>query len=89
MAKYPCVQVFRLKQWYGSNEIESAKSIADLKTSHTVTGAKYQTYYQVLDSKKTSGVKKIINETAKEESSLKKNLHKKRNAFPQEGKSYG
>ena len=32
-------------------EIESAKSIAELKTSSTITGAKLQTNFEVLDSK--------------------------------------
>ena len=43
------------------NEIESAKSIADLKTSKTITGAKLQTNFEVLDSKIASGLQKIIN----------------------------
>ena len=43
------------------NEIESAKSVADLKTAHSVTGAKLQTNDEVLGSKKASGLKKIIN----------------------------
>ena len=47
------------------NEIESAKSIADLKTSYSITGAKLQTNFEVLDSKKASGRKKIINEDFK------------------------
>ena len=36
------------------NEIESAKSVADLKTSFTLTGAKLQTTFEV-HSKRASG----------------------------------
>ena len=43
------------------NEIESAKSIDDLKTTCAITGAKLQTNCEVLDSKMASGLKKIIN----------------------------
>ena len=32
------------------NDIESVKSIADLKTSNTITGRKLQTNFEVLDS---------------------------------------
>ena len=52
------------------NEIESAISIADLKTSKTVTGAKLQTNFEVLDSKIASGLKKI-----NQRSLQKKGLH--------------
>ena len=43
------------------NEMESAKSIADLKTSYSITGAKLQANFEVLDSTIASGLKKIIN----------------------------
>ena len=43
------------------NEIASAKSIAELKTSTTITRAVLQTDFEVLDSKKASGLKKITN----------------------------
>ena len=43
------------------NEIESAKSIADLKTTYAITGAKLQTNFDVLDSKIAIGLKKVIN----------------------------
>ena len=45
----------------GINEIDSAKSIADLKTSYSITRAMLQTNYEVLYSKIASGLKKIIN----------------------------
>ena len=41
------------------NEIESAKSIADLETSYTITWAKLQTNFEVLDSKIARGLKKV------------------------------
>ena len=37
------------------NKIESAKYVADLKTSFTLTGAMLQTDFEVLDSKRASG----------------------------------
>ena len=43
------------------NEIESAKCIADLKTSYAITGAKLQTNFEVLDSKIAIDLQKIIN----------------------------
>ena len=43
------------------NEIEFAKSTAELKTSNTIIGAKLQTNFEALDSKIASGIKKIIN----------------------------
>ena len=42
-----------------TQEIESAKSVTDLKTSSSITGAKLQTHFEVLDTE--SGLKKIIN----------------------------
>ena len=44
-----------------TSDVESAKSIADLKTSHAIIAAKLQMDFEVLDSKIASGVKKIIN----------------------------
>ena len=43
------------------NEIESAKSIGDLKASYTITRAKLQTNCEALDAIIASGLKKIIN----------------------------
>ena len=43
------------------NEIESAKSVADLKMSYSITGAKLQTHFKVLDFKIASGLKKFTN----------------------------
>ena len=43
------------------SEIESAKSIAELKTSYSITQAKVQTNFEVPDSEIASGLKKIIN----------------------------
>ena len=42
------------------NQIDSAKSFADLKMSYAVTGAKLQTNFEVVESKMASGLKKII-----------------------------
>ena len=47
------------------NEIESTKSVVDLKTSWSITRAKLQTNFEVLDSKMASGLEKIINEDFK------------------------
>ena len=71
------------------NEIETAKSIADLETSYSITGAKLQTHFEVLDSKKRVVSRRSSTETSKEESSCKKKLHKKKHAFSREGKSHG
>ena len=43
------------------SEIVSTKSVADLKTSFTVTGAEVQTNFEVLDSEIASDLKHIIN----------------------------
>ena len=45
------------------NEIESAKSIANLKASYTIAGAKLQTDFRGSrrKKKKASGLKKIMN----------------------------
>ena len=72
------------------NDIESAKSVADLKTSCSITGEKLQTNFEVLDSKIASGLKTISNgDYKRRESSFKKKLHRKKNAFSPEGKSHG
>ena len=42
------------------NEIEFAKSVADLETSYTITGAKLQTILVILESKISSNLTKII-----------------------------
>ena len=62
----------------GINEIESAKSIADLRTSSTITGAKLQTNCEGLDSKTQVVSRRSSTEMSKEESMLKKKLHKNR-----------
>ena len=43
------------------NEIESAKSVADQTTSHTITRAKLQTNIKVLDSKNRVGSRRPLN----------------------------
>ena len=43
------------------NEIESAKFIAELKTSKSITGAALKSNLEVLDTQIASGVKNIIN----------------------------
>ena len=71
------------------NIVESVKSIAGLKPSHSKTGAKLQTNFEVLDCKKASGLQKIINEDfnrrvfIQEEAAQKKKLFLRR-----EGKSH-
>ena len=69
------------------NEIESAKSFADLKTSCSVTKTKLQTNFEVLDSKKRVVARRSSTKTSKEESSRRSCT--KRNAFSREGKSHG
>ena len=49
--------------WF--NEIESAKSIVDLKTLYSVTGSNLRTNFEVLVSKVASGLKRIINKDFK------------------------
>ena len=70
------------------NEIESAKSIAELKTSNTVTGAKWQMNFEFFFLKKIGDwpQEKSPTETLTEESLLKKKLHRKRNASSLEGR---
>ena len=55
------MQVFRLKQSYGSTRLNPRSPLSHLKTSCSVIGAKLQTNFEVLDSKMASGLKKIIN----------------------------
>ena len=43
------------------NEIESTKSVADLKKSYSIAEARLQTNFEVLDSEIASGLKKVIN----------------------------
>ena len=47
------------------NEIGSAKSVADVKTSYSVTEAKLQTNFEVLDSKIASSPNRIIDGNVK------------------------
>ena len=56
------------------NEIESAKSIADLKTSHSVTGAKLQSNFGVLGWRVVS--RRTLTETVSNT-----NLHRKEKRF--------
>ena len=58
---YPRVQFAPIEAMIWVNEIESAKSVADLKISYSNNGDKLQTNFQALDSKIASGLKKIIN----------------------------
>ena len=58
------------------SEIESAKSVADLKMSFPITGAK-----RVVSRGSST-------ETSKEKSLFKKKLQNKKNAFSREGKSH-
>ena len=56
------MQVVRpIEAIFRSSETELAKSVAELKMSNKITGAKLQTNFEVLDSKIASGVKNIIN----------------------------
>ena len=64
------------KMWV--NDIESAKSVADLQTSYSITGAELQANFKVLDSKKQVVSRRSSTETSKEESSFKKKLHKRK-----------
>ena len=43
------------------DEIESAKSTAELKTSNSITGAELHTNFELLDSQIASGIKNIFN----------------------------
>ena len=67
-----------------TSDTESVKSIAEVNTSKTISGAEVQTSFEVLDSERAIG-----NGNAKEVSSLKKKLHRKKNAVSREGKSHG
>ena len=42
------------------NEIESAKTVADLKTSYCITGAQLQANFEVIDSRIANGLQKVI-----------------------------
>ena len=72
-----------------TNEIESAKSIANVKTSYSVTGGQVADRLRSSDTKIASGLTKIINGDFKRKSSFKEKLHKRKNAFSWEGKSHG
>ena len=64
-------------------QTNETKSVADLKTSYTITADKYPTNFEV-------HVKKIINgEFKKKKSSLKEKLTKNKNALSREVKSHG
>ena len=67
------------------DDIQFAKSIADLKMSDTVTAAKLHPNFEVLDSQ----VKSCLKKTSREECLLEKMLHKQENAFSREGTSHG
>ena len=72
------------------NEVDSAKSSAETKTSFTITGAKLQTDFEVLDILDLRVVlRRSSTETSKEEPSFKQKPHKKKNDFSREGKSHG
>ena len=85
--KYPASRPIEAMIWI--NEIESAKSVADLKTSYFITGDKLQTNFKVLDSKIASGLKKIINEDFKRRVIIQEEAAQKEDDFSWEGKSHG
>ena len=61
---------------YGSSLKETLGT--DLKTSKTITGAELKTNFEVLDSKIASDLKNIINGVFSQESSVKRNVHRKK-----------
>ena len=65
------------------NEIESAKTIADLKTLYSITGTKLQTHFEVLHSKTLSGLKKGHQWIHQEKSFIEEEAAQK--AFSREG----
>ena len=75
--------------WF--NETESAKSVADLKKSDTITGSKLQTNSEVLGSEMASGLKRIIHQRRLQKKSLhsRGSCTKRNKVFPREGKSHG
>ena len=70
------------------NEIESATSTADLKTPKTITRAKLQTNFEVLDSKECSQ-EDHQRRLQKKGLRSRRSCKKKKNAFSLEGKSHG
>ena len=71
------------------SEIESAKSIADLRTSYSIIGVKLQTDLEVLDSKIASVLQKIINRDLKNRVLIQETLHRHKALFSREGESHG
>ena len=67
------------------NEIESAKSVADVKKSYSITEAKLQTNFEVLGSEIASGLKKVINGEFKRRAFS----HEEKNTFSRQGRSHG
>ena len=60
----------------------AAKSIAELKTSKSITGAELQSNFKVLDSKNSAVSRRSSTETSKEGVFMElKNLHKNKNVF--------
>ena len=63
-------------------EIESAKYIAEMRTSNTTTGAELQNHFEVLDSEIVSGLKKIINGDLKKKSRHSRRSWTQRKTLP-------
>ena len=72
-----------------ANEIESARSTADLVTSHTTTRAKLLTNFQVLDSKIGSGLWEIFNGDFTRRVFIQEEAAQRETRFLTEGKSHG
>ena len=70
------------------NEIESAKSIADLKKSDTITGSKLQAHSEAHGSTMAS-LKKITIGDFKRRVFIQEEATKKNKALSREGKSHG
>ena len=72
-----------------TNNIESAKSIADMRTSYSITGAKLKTNFEVLDSQNSEGSQEDHQRRLEKKGlHLRKNLHRKNNAFSREARRW-
>ena len=74
--EFPQLHIDRSKLRFGL-----AKSIAELKKPHTITGEKLQTNFMVLDSNTVNGLKKTINGDFKRRVFIEEEASQKEKSF--------
>ena len=84
---YPCVQVIQLKEWFGSARLSPRNILPNCRRQNPSHKAVLQSNFEVLDSKKANGLKKIVNGDFKRSVFNQEEAAQKRKKKPPHGKA--